>query len=323
MARISERRVDKDPGWIERRFREVEEKIAGKLGANTPIPGGVTTVTQILTNPVQAVGVENTDSAVYSGTGDMVLTLSRIPIPKSVQIKQNGLELEPTAWTLVDNVVTVADGAVVMLADDRFTAWYIYDAMSPQMPTIVPTWRATAPQNLNGFLIPDEAITGDLLVAVAMMPTTESVTSLNGFQLVGVSDYVTHAAIGGSRTYRLEVYSGINDGLGTVPTVSNVAPQDVVCAMSAFEDGTEVIGTFDTLADGTGADAPEMSPVSLRAWGTIGDTIEITPSRGTTVLSTDYVEIDIAMTLDPDPSAAPATSTGAAGWCLASLRVIG
>jgi hypothetical protein len=135
---------------------------------------------------------------------------------------------------------------------------------------------------------------------------------------------VTHSAVGGgTRTYRLEVYSKVNDGSGAVPTVSNVAPQDVVCGMVAFSNGAGVSGVFNTLPDGTTANAPAQDPTSLRVWGSIGGAITITPSRGTQVMTTDYIEIDMAMTIDSDPTAAPATSSGAAGWAMASLAVTG
>lgn len=254
---------------------------------------------------------------------DVPVLLTFDPLPNSLQVKQNGVDLLPAEWVLSGRLVTVPPSAgVVIRAQDVFSAYYDYDEAGAVLSTgtaITPTWRDTAPQNLNGFLIPAEALIGDLLVAVAMVPDTETITA-NGWDTVGVSDYVTHTADGGTRTYRLEAYSFRNDG-STVPTVSNVAAQDVVCAMSAFENGVSVGGTFDTVADGTSASAPALDPVSLRVWGTIGNRISITPSRGTTVLSTNYIEIDIAMAVDSDPTAAPATATGAAGWCTASLVV--
>ena len=85
--------------------------------------------------------------------------------------------------------------------------------------------------------------------------------------------------------------------------------------------GSSVTAVFDTLGDGTSANAPAQDPTSLRVWGTISNSLTITPGRGEVIMSTNYVEIDIAMTIDDDPTPAPASSGGSAGWCLASLRV--
>lgn len=268
----------------------------------------------------------NTDTLLLTSDGPDVFTmeLTELPRPGSEHVYWGPLWVPPTTWTRTGKLLTVTDGVGLLRTGDYLSCSYAYDptVQVPTLSAIVPTWRDTAPQNLNGFLMPDGAEVGDLLVLLAMMPNTESVTALNGFTALGASDYVVHAAVGpGTRTYRLEAYLGVNDGLGTLPAVSNVAAQDVVCSTTAFADGAGAVATFDTLADGTTANAPAMSPVSLRAWGTIGDSITITPTRGTTVMSTNYIEIDIAMTIDDDPTAAPANSSGAAGWALASLVV--
>lgn len=268
----------------------------------------------------------NTDLFVATGPGDMPCSLSYVPTDGSVHVYWNGLLQPPSEWALVGNLLTLLDPDDVIVAADEVSVAYAYDGggSTPPAPVVTPLFRDAAPQQLNGWTIPDDAEVGDLLLALAMMPSSESVNNLNGWTPAGVSEYVTHTAVGGggggTRTYRLEAYYFINDG-STVLTCSALAAQDVVCSMVAFANGASVDAIFDTLDDGTSADAPASSPVSLRAWGTIGDTVTITPGRGSVVLNTNYVEIDTALTIDPDPTPAPATTSGSAGWCLASLVV--
>lgn len=126
------RGIDTDPGWINRRFADLDAKVRRLSSAKgleaSSVAGGVITVREILTDPASVIGFENGDTTTYSGVGDLTIALTHVPIAPSLQVKQNGHELEPTEWTLdSSSTVTVTAAAVTMLAGDVFTAWYAYD----------------------------------------------------------------------------------------------------------------------------------------------------------------------------------------------------
>ena len=83
--RSTPRNIDKDPGWVERRFRALEDRIArlsvGKLDA---VPDAVITIDQVLTNPNIGFAYIDTDSAVAAADDvSVTLVLSYLPIADS------------------------------------------------------------------------------------------------------------------------------------------------------------------------------------------------------------------------------------------------
>lgn len=131
-GRYSARGVDKEPGWVERRFREQDQRLAelstGKLSA---VPGSVVTIQQILTDPAAVVGFENVDTATASADGSSVLIpLTHVPRPGSLHVRQNGLDLAVDEWAWSGYLVTVAASAeVIIRTGDVFTAAYAYDGL--------------------------------------------------------------------------------------------------------------------------------------------------------------------------------------------------
>lgn len=319
-------RAVKDLG---RRLRYVEDEIKllkslRALLARGSVSGGVVTVHEILTNPASVTGYVNTDTMTWDGVGDgsnrLVMPLTYQPIAPSLQVKVNGVEIEPSEWTLVGNLLTVTAGSW-WEAGEVVTAWYAYDSVSPWTPTPLPAiYRASSGGTTDGWSIPAGAEDGDLLVAAGMVDVSKTPT-LNGWTLVGESDPVIHGTASGSRTYRLVIMSKVHDGTSTVPTVTAGVPQTVGMVV-AFSNGRTVEAVFDTLADGLTADTP-AGPSSLRVWGTLASLATLTPDVGTVVASVNGDDIDIAMTTDTDAGPRRATSSGTAGWCLGTLAVYG
>lgn len=85
-------------------------------------------------------GFVNDDTSTWSGLGDLTLPLSKTPKPGSLQIKLNGHELEPSAWTLDPTTNTVTYPANTWMdAGEVLTAYYAYDA-TVSLPDAHPTY---------------------------------------------------------------------------------------------------------------------------------------------------------------------------------------
>lgn len=149
-GRYSARGVDKDPGWVERRFREHDQRLAelstGKLSA---VPGSVVTIQQVLTDPAGILGFVNTDTTTATGPGQLQFQLTYTPRPGSLQVWWAGLPQPPTEWSLSGNVVTIPDPNSVIKSGQVFTAYYAHDSTEEPITTITPTgtidWGSTGP----------------------------------------------------------------------------------------------------------------------------------------------------------------------------------
>lgn len=263
------------------------------------------------------------DEAIAVDTGPVSFDLTYTPIPGSLHVRQNGLDLAPSEWSLAGKTLTITPSAsVVIRAPDQFTTAYAYYPTDEIVePAADITFLGYSPGTTNAWLIPAEAVEGCLLVAVGMVAEEKTVTP-NGWTFVGESPTVTHQGdSAGFYTYRLMVLTTIYDGTATVPTLPGGTPQSQ-CLMAAFSGGTVVDEVnFSTLADGTSASTPAITPSSLRAWGTIGNHITITPSQGLPAGSISGVDISAAMTQDDDTGPVSASANATAGWCLASMVV--
>lgn len=134
MTRGSQRNVDKDPGWVERRFREVENQIAALFKGKLPVvPGAPITIQQLLTDPNSGTAYEDSDTT--TATADDVsvtLVLSYLPIARSLNVYQNGVRLALDEFSRADNIVTIPPSSTLVIrADDVFDAWYVRDTLAP------------------------------------------------------------------------------------------------------------------------------------------------------------------------------------------------
>lgn len=108
------RGIDNEPGWINRRFRDLEAQVkqlrSERRLSSSSVAGGVITVQEILTNPDAGVEFLNTDTATALGpvpTGDLVITLSQVPKAGSEQVFIAGLPIPRSAWTRTDHQLTI------------------------------------------------------------------------------------------------------------------------------------------------------------------------------------------------------------------------
>lgn len=155
MSRRPWRGVDTEPGWINRRFKDLETQVkelaAAKRLPASSVAGGVVTINEILTDPNVGIAFCDTDKVVATGPGILYLQLSYVPIPGSLEVFWGGLSQPPTEWTLSGNVVTITDPGNVIRSGHTFTACYAYRApgATPISPVLTPTgsisWASTGP----------------------------------------------------------------------------------------------------------------------------------------------------------------------------------
>lgn len=130
-GRSTARRVDEDPGWVQRRFREVFGRLDDLDGnkLDSP-PGQQVTIDQVLTDPASLVGFLNTDqTTALADDAAVILNLTYVPIDGSTHVRQNGVDLLREEWTRVGNVVTIDPSTTLVIrTDDVFDAAYAYDA---------------------------------------------------------------------------------------------------------------------------------------------------------------------------------------------------
>lgn len=135
VSRRTARIVDQEPGWVERRFREVFARLAdmddNKLDS---VPGAPVTINQVLNDPSgTAIRFHNEDTwTAPTDDADAPGVLSFTPVPGSLHVRKNGIDLAPTEWTQVGLDVNVPPSAEVTIrAGHKFTAAYAYDPNSP------------------------------------------------------------------------------------------------------------------------------------------------------------------------------------------------
>lgn len=129
-GRSTARHVDADPGWVTRRFREVEARLnALQVGKLSSVPGSSVTITQLLTDPAATTDFRNTDTIV-AGAGDVPFLLTLLPRDGSEHVSWHpngggGIHLTASAWTRVGQLLTIPafDGQG---ANDLYTCEYAY-----------------------------------------------------------------------------------------------------------------------------------------------------------------------------------------------------
>lgn len=130
-GRNTARHVDAAPGWAQRRFREQDAKISAlQVGKISVVPGSTVTIQQLSTDPNSTLAWIDTDQVVYSGTGDVALSLSALPYSRTLIVMQNGDPLAPSEWTRTGPLVTVP-AQTWFHADDVFSAYYATDTVVP------------------------------------------------------------------------------------------------------------------------------------------------------------------------------------------------
>lgn len=215
-GRISDRRVDKDPGWIERRFRELEAKISGKIGPSTPVAGGIITVQQIVTNPTALVRFINTDYVTATGSGNLVLTLTAKPTNGSLHIYIDGVYQPPTEWvySVTDNTVTLFDPDAHLKSGDIMSAAYATNDVGDVEPDPVPLTALTArgasstsSSAATSVALDADTVVGDFLVIAFAAHNT-------------VSDAVPRTASIGTDTRLTQV--SYNTWIGTARTLDPI-----------------------------------------------------------------------------------------------------
>lgn len=150
MSRSNPRRVDADSGWVERRFRALQDQIdALSLNSLQAVPGSAVSIEQVLTDPNSTGAYEADDitTAVADDTA-VTLTLTYLPIPESLKVWQNGVRVQATEFTRDGQVVTIPPSAgVIIRTGDDFSAHYRWDttAATNEPATLFDERMADAP----------------------------------------------------------------------------------------------------------------------------------------------------------------------------------
>lgn len=102
--------------------------------------------------PLDIIKFVNDDTAVWSGTGSLIIGLSFVPWSDSLQVKLNGHEIEPTDWTYDSSLNTVTipaeDWWAPALAAGvtfRGTAYYAYYEADTETLTDPVPWSSSGP----------------------------------------------------------------------------------------------------------------------------------------------------------------------------------
>lgn len=277
------------------------------------------------TGDTAAIAFHNTDAATAGATGIIALPLTYAPIDGSLHVYWNGVAIEPSAWSLAGQTITFVEHRIRTGA--RLHAEYAYypsDAVVeiPDTPTLV--FSDTDWDN-DAFSFPAGANDGEFILAIAVLPPGASIADSNGYELIGVSEPVTHAAQSGTYTYHLEAWWIIKPvGAAPVPTLTTVA-LDTLTATLAFSGATEVYASqFDTVGDDDAAFAPAPSPrTDLRIYATVSNAAVLTADQGTEQFNlSGGVDSDVQlMVTSGDFTAAVRAETDGpmAGWMLAGV----
>jgi hypothetical protein len=173
------RGVDTDPGWINRKFKDLETQIrqlaAAKRLPASSVAGGVITIHEILTNPNAAVSFRNVDTMTVTALGDQPFLLAYRPMDGSEHITWHpqgggGLHITAADWSRAGQLVTIPafDGLAL---GDVFTCEY---ARFPGQTAAAPT--ITDPSSGESVADTTPTITGTgepgFTVAVAVDGTT-------------------------------------------------------------------------------------------------------------------------------------------------------
>lgn len=149
MTRGTARNIDKDPGWVERRFREVWDMLdALSFGKLDNVPGSVVSIEQILTDPASPIRAWNRDTAVATADDTAVtIPLTYLPLPDSLIVRKGGLALETLEFAYDTGVVTVEPSADVIIREgQRFSTYYLYDSVAANNGITIPVpWASTGP----------------------------------------------------------------------------------------------------------------------------------------------------------------------------------
>lgn len=184
MARGSARHVDAELGWVTRRFREIDARFDGlDTGKLSSVAGATVTIQDLLTDPAgSTTGFVNTDILVAEADDTAVTgTLTYVPIPGSLHVRQNGLDLAPAEWVLTGATLTVDPSAdVIIRTTDQFTIAYAYDPSAPiiEQPPIEPpappvpadpvlVGSVSVQNSQTSIALPGSPAAGDLIVVTS------------------------------------------------------------------------------------------------------------------------------------------------------------
>jgi hypothetical protein len=127
-GRYSQRRIDGEQGRYDRRFRELEARVAsGSTGSLQAVPGSAVSITQVLTDPGGLTAFINTDSIEVAEPGDVAMNLTYAPIPGSLHVRWEPLNVPIENCTLSGATLVVADPDLLFLPGDVISAAYAYD----------------------------------------------------------------------------------------------------------------------------------------------------------------------------------------------------
>lgn len=155
------RGVDNEPGWINRRFRDLEAQVrqlrSEKRLEASSVAGGVITIREILTDPNQTLQWIDSDEVTYGGTGDVKLSLASLPYSRTLVVMQNGWPLAPSEWTRSGPLVVIPE-QIWFSSGDVFSAYYATDTVMPAEQ--VPGPVVTSPADGQTVGDPTPTITG-------------------------------------------------------------------------------------------------------------------------------------------------------------------
>jgi len=243
----------------------------------------------------------------------------------TITVYKNGLRLEPTQWTYDPNSYTVSIphvfGTLHTKTADRFGAAYFYDQQNitftgtdqPEPPGPTPTLVNYSATRFNFWDMPASPVVGNLMVAVAFVPNTATVTA-NGWTPVADSMPVTHAANSGTYTYRMVALYKTYDGTPTLPTLAGNAGLASLHYVVQVNNASAITAAYTITPDATTANSPTGTPPSVRAWGAISNLGVLSVATENEVLTPPADDVDMAVAFSTQAGPVAATCTSSAGW---------
>lgn len=286
--------------------------------------------------PLDLLQFVNDDTAIWSGTGDLVIALTHVPWSDSLQVKLNGHELEPSEWTYDSSLNTVTIPAQTWwdAGEEVGTAYYAYlEADDPDEPlpvsvNVVDRSYPTATAPTVTWNAPTLAEPGNLLLAILLVPIENDDVTLNGWALVGQTD-----ATGGTQPYRLMVFTKVYDGSSVVPSIPNaLSDSDPFGVMLALDAGSSVAGIFGSVVVGTDTASTPAGGSTFRVWGALSGTATLLSEAASGEVvelnngATAWTSADLLVTQDSATGAVAAEASATVttgGWLLATLEVLG
>ena len=131
------RGLDTKPGWINRRFRDLQGRQVRGFAARS-LEGSSVTLPTGEPGPVTETIVtggtrfRNRDTFIATGPGTQTFTLTYVPLEGSLQVWWGGIPQSPTEWGRAGATVTIPDPDSRIKAGHVFSAYYAYDSLSPE-----------------------------------------------------------------------------------------------------------------------------------------------------------------------------------------------